>query len=379
MLSRYFNYRFQLAEGSWQRRDFAGRWWRIYENDPRWTPPLWSDWRSALEPDRTPHLARLDPLLLYGEALPRRTQPHSPQRSDLPTLSSALFEESIVAGLLLRDRRRRDGAAYAACLHVANDAETLSRFLMTAREFLQPAGVRQLILPTGISPYLGTGVLQDHFHRWPPLHSPYNPPYLPELIMEICRPLGRSLLYEVEVARLLEKERDGPATLHPFEPRRLAGDLLPLFQQTMPTWADFPPPDEPETVFLLKWISRWPLAGWLAEVEEQPVGFVLLQPDLAAILRRGRGGRQLWGRAWLAWRARQGVKAGRLLFGGVAPSQRRQGIGRQLWRRALRHSYESGWDRLSVGPFPSTALVNNFLEAQGVKPQRTYLLHRYEF
>lgn len=379
MLPRYFNYRFQLAEGGWQRRDFAGRWWRIYENDPRWAPPLWSDFRATLDLSRTPHLARLDPLLLYGEALPRRSQPRSPQHSDLPAFSSALFEESIVAGLLLRDRRRRDGAAYVALLHVANDTETLLRYLTMVGEILQPAGVRQLILPTGISPYLGTGVLQDHFHRWPPLYSPYNPPYLPEMMMEICRPLGRSLLYEVEVARSLEKVRQGPATLRPFDPVRLAGDLLPLFQQTMPTWADFPLPDEQEAAFLLRRLGRWPVVGWLAEVNGEAVGFVLLQPDLAAILRQSNGGRRLLGRAWLAWRTRRPVKAGRTLFGGVAPAYRRRGIGRQLWQQALRHSYESGWERLSIGPLPSTAPASNFLQAQGVEPQRTYLLHRYEF
>lgn len=379
MLPRYFNYRFDLAEGKWQRRDFAGRWWRIYANDPRWAPPLWRDLLSTLNPSRTPHLARMDPLLLYGEALPRRSQPRSPHRNDLSIVSGALFEESVVAGLLLRDPRRRDGSAYAALLHVANDVETLSRFLSKAQEILQPLGVRQLILPTGLSPHLATGVLQDHFHRWPPLHSPYNPPYLPEMMMEICRPLGRALLYEVEVSNVVNDEPKGPATLHPFDPARLAGDLLPLFQQTMPTWADFPLPDQWEAEFLLNWMGRWPLTGWLAEVDGEAVGFVLLQPDLATLLRQGGGGRSPWGRVWLAWRSRRPVKDGRLLFGGVAPSFRRQGIGRQLWQRALRHSTQSRWERLSIGPIPSTALANNFLEAQGVGPQRTYLLHRYEF
>jgi ribosomal protein S18 acetylase RimI-like enzyme len=317
--------------------------------------------------------------LIYGEALPRRSQPRSPQQNDLSAFSGALFEETIAAGLLLRDPRRRDGSAYVALPHLANDTEALSRFLAMAQEILQPAGVRQLILPTGISPHLGTGVLQDHFHRWPPLHSHYNPPYLPEMMMEICRPLGRSLLYEVEVSRWLSNERKGPATLRPFEPARLAGDLLPLFQQAIPIWADFPLPDAHEATFLLNWIGRWPLAGWLAEIEGDAVGFVLLQPDLSSILRRSNGGRSLWTRNWLAWRARRPTGAGRLLFGGVVSSHRRQGIGRQLWQQALRHSHEAGWERLSIGPLPSTAPANNFLEAQGVEAQRTYLLHRYEF
>jgi GNAT superfamily N-acetyltransferase len=379
VLHRYFNYRFHFAESGWQRREYASHWWHIYKDDPRWVPPPWRPLLRLLSVNHPPHLARMDPMLLYGEALPRRIAPHSPNRNDLSPLSGVLFEEPVVAAVLLRDRRRRDGAAYAAWLHVANDAEVLARFLTSAGDALQPLGVRQIILPTGLSPYLSTGVLQDHFHQLPPLHTPYNPPYVPELMTTVCRPVGRSLLYTVDVTAHPTVSVSSPATLRPLEPQRLAGDLLPLFVQTMPTWADFPLPDELEASFLLMWIRRWPLLGWVAEVAGAPVGFVLLQPDLSPLLRQSGGGRRLWWRPWLAWRAGKAAVSGRLLFGGVLPDHRRQGIGRQLWQQALNSAKQAGWKTLSYGPVPSIAQANNFFQAQSVDPQRTYLLHRYEF
>jgi GNAT superfamily N-acetyltransferase len=377
---RYINFRFQVAEGAWQRREFAGRWWQIYGSDPRWSPPFWPHFLRTLDPARNPYFERMDPLLLYGEAFPRRMRVASPQQSDFVGFSTTLFEESVAAGIVLRDPRRRDGAAYVALLHVVNDTISLLNFLGRAQELLEPAGVRKLILTTGLSPHLGSGVLQDHFHQLPPLYTPYNPPYLPELIAEACRPLGRSQLYVATVDEQLTKPTSPePAQLHPFEPSRLATDLLPLFQESAFRWADFPPPDALEAAFILRWLANGPLAGWIAEVESKPAGFILLQPDLSELLHRTGGGRRLLWRPWLQWRSQRRVKAGRVLFGAVLPEYRGQGIGCQLWRQAVRTAMEMGWLTLSIGPIPSTASANVFFESLGVKAQRSYLLHRYEF
>jgi GNAT superfamily N-acetyltransferase len=379
-LQRFINYRFQVAEGGWQRREFAGRWWQIYASDPRWSPPFWPYFLRALDPSRNPHLARMDPLLLHGEAFPRRVRVASPQQSDFVGFSTALFEESVAAGVLLRDPRRRDAAAYVALLHVVNDMTSLLNFLSKAQGLLEPAGVRKLILTTALSPHLGSGVLQDHFHQLPPFHTPYNPPYLPELIAEACRPLGRSQLYVATVDEHLAKPISPEAAqVRPLEPARLTTDLLPLFQEAAFRWADFPPPDALEAAFLLRWLASGPLSGWIAEVEGKPVGFILLQPDLSELLYRLGGGRRLLWRPWLHWRSQRRVKAGRVLFGAVLPDYQRQGIGRQLWQQAVRTAAEMGWQTLSIGPVPSTAPANTFLESLGVNAQRSYLLHRYEF
>ena len=35
----FFNYSTHIADNGWTRRTFVRSWWKIYADDPRWTPP----------------------------------------------------------------------------------------------------------------------------------------------------------------------------------------------------------------------------------------------------------------------------------------------------------------------------------------------------
>lgn len=373
----YFNYSTQIAEGWWDRRSFAHKWWRIYADDPRWVPPYYPTLRRELEPSKNSHLARVAPIFIYTEALPRRKAPaRRDSQSMLGLGGGSFFEEPVAATVALCDPRRRDGTAYLALLRCANDSESLERLLGRLAEALWAAGCRRVIGPTGLSPYLGTGVLQDYWDQLPPLHTPYNPPYLPEIVSDSLRPLGRSQLYHLDIPSESLPAPSARAQLVPLEPARLTMDLLPLFQAACPSWARFPPPDVEEAAFLLRWLGRWPLYGWLAQVDTDPVGFILLQPGLAPRLQLTNGGRNLLWRLWLAWASRRPVQHGRLLFGAVLPEWRGRGIGRQLLHQALATGRDEGWQTLSIGPLPSTAPACAFLEHYGAQRRQTYVLYQ---
>ena len=380
-MAEFFNFRVESAEGYWESVGFLRKWWRIYADDVRWAPPAWASLRQALVSKRFVHLQRSRPRLIALEALPRRR----PQGRGQPLSTighGALMEQPVAAAVVLLDPRRTDGAAHLALLHVANNRESLERLLQAAQEQLAHVGIRRLILPVGLSPYLGTGVLQDHFHRVPPLYAPYAPPYVPELFTTVCRPLGRSLLFafEPDTSAAAEQRTPGPAQIHPLDPNRLSADLLPLFSRTVPPWADFPPPDELEAQFLLRWILRLPALAWVAEIDGQPVGYLLAQPDGSERLRRSRGGRSLLGRLQLRLLELRQLHSVRVLFMGVEPEYRRRGIGRQLWKRMMAAGPVNGWRSVTAGPLPSTAGDGiNFLTALGLASRERYLLHRYDF
>ncbi|MBV7326885.1 hypothetical protein KFU94_01225 [Chloroflexi bacterium TSY] len=327
----YFNYYTRIAQTRWERYSFLRGWWHVYADDPRWTPPYYPGLRRTLQSTQDPHLTRMSAAMLYVEAIPGRWS----NSGTGGTYSAGIMEETVGATIIHCDPRRQDATAYLALLRVVNDEECLERLMGSVMEHLWQRGVRRVIGPTGLSPHLQSGVLQDHFHQLPPLHTPYNPPYLPEVISSMMRPLIESRLYHTTIPaqNLIIQDHHGdpkpwqrgPAQLFPLAPRRLAKSLLPLLSEACASWSHWPPLDSQEALFLLRQLEPWPLCGWLAYINRNPVGFVLLQPDLTASLRLAKGGRNPLWRPWLAWRARRPASAGRLLFGAVLPEWQRQG------------------------------------------------------
>jgi GNAT superfamily N-acetyltransferase len=202
---------------------------------------------------------------------------------------------------------------------------------------------------------------------------------LPEIADIVLSPLARSRLYRLKVPDEFPPAPPNRANLVSLEPARLVTDLLPLLAAACPTWTGFVPPDAEEARFLLDWFGPWPLFGWLAEVDSEPVGFVLLQPDLAPRLRRTGGGRNPLWRLWLTWAGRRPVRHGRLLFGAVLPEWRGQGIGHQLLHQAQVTGRQQGWQSLTIGPVPTGAPAHKFLTHYGAEPQQSYGLYQWEF
>lgn len=376
MLEGYFNHVSHVAEGWWDRRAFVRHWRRLNAPDRRWTPPYFPALHAALTPQRCAHLDRMHPLPLWLEAMPG--QPNYTGQLSHRQLSGGLMEQSVGTALILADPRRRDGTGYLSLFSAANDVETLERFIGIALEQAMSHGIYRLVGPVGLSPHLAQGALLDHFDRSPPLYSPYNPPYLPEVLDAVLVPVQPARLYITDITDRLgapaATARAGPAHLHALQP----DDLAQRVPQLLAAWDSDPTflaPDAEEAAFLISWWGRWPLTGWIAQVEGEAVGLMLLQADLAPALRLAKGGRNLLWRAWLHWRSRRRTVDGRVLALVVHPAWRRQGIGRQLWQAALMTGREARWRQISVGPVVDATPGASFLAAVGATPVQRYRLY----
>ncbi len=376
MYSGYFNHYNHIAEGYWDRRSFLGHWWRINRGDARWAPPYYPKLFDAIVRRRSPYMAKLRPKYIHMLALPDNRKPNE---EGLPKPSTALFETTTGACAVLCDPRRKDGTAYLGLLHCVNDLPSLKRFLNLAIDCAGQLGYHRLVGPTGLSPHLQYGVLMDHFHLTPPLHSPYNPPYVPEIVQGALRPYRASHLYHVDVASAeIENEDAVVFRVRHHRGEEIAHELAPLFQRVFDEPDGFPKPDEDETAFILDWLSVWPLDAYIAYVSDAPVGYALLQPDFAPAVARARGGRNPLWRSWLALRSRYPTRDGRLLYGGVLPDYRRRGIASQLWRHVLLHAQSAGWETLNIGPVSFANVAGAFLAKQGAVRRQTYRLFATE-
>lgn len=374
MLEGYFNFSARVASGGWERRSFLGAWQRMMAVDRRWTPPYRPALSAALREGRVPYMDRQQPACIWVEALPGK-----PNYSGALThrqLTSALMEQPVATALLLADPRRRDGTATLALLHCANDAESLARLLTVAFEQAWARGRSRLVGPAALSPHLGYGALTSHYHEFPPLHTPYQAPYLPEILESAFDPGPGSHLYvaATEAGALDSVTLDDPATLRLLQ----AGDERALVARLLTALDSdpvFPAPDEVEARFVWAWWQVAPLTGVVAEVQGQVVGAVLLQADLAAALRWAKGAANPLRRLWWAWRRTRGATAGRLLALVVAPEYRRRGIGHRLWRAGLALAHAYGWATVSIGPVADESPAAAFLTAQGAIPRQRYRLY----
>lgn len=367
----YFNYTTHWATDWWARRAFVHAWWRLNADDPRWLPPDYATWRRLITRADAPYWRQLEAQPLYLEALPRRRQSaYAPGQQ--PMLAGAVFEQPVAAAVLLCAPA---GVAYLSMLHCTNDEETLERLLGVAMERAAEAGCMRLVAPAGLLPGWGGGALLDHFDRLPPLHTPSNPPYLGDLLatsMEACQQ-QQLLTLPVNAAA----PDAGPVQLTPLALTDLAGVHLPLLAAALTPHSNMAAMSPEAASLLLQWIGVYPARGWLATVDGAPAGFVVVQPDLAPLVRRTGGGRWLPWRWYKRWAQRRPARRGRLLFGAVAPTWRRRGVGRQLLAQAQRHAAAAGWSELICGPFADEAPVVGWLQAAGARVEQHYALFEW--
>lgn len=378
--SSYFNHKIHVAYSAWEQWEFRRSWWRLYAQDSRWTPPYYPTLRRALNTAKNSHLARMAFGMVHVDAIRRRQRQGVEQLRQPPTPMVTALEVALAAAVAVVDPRRHDRTAYLSLLHVLNDRETLRFFLDSVGERVRDYGRFRLLAPTGLSPHLGSGVLQDRWSLWPPLHTPYNPPYLPELLSDVMNPVETRRLYHLSAhADDGTAAADAAVKLVPLAPQRLAGDLLPLLAAACENRLGFPLPDAAEAAFLLRWLGEKTLSGRLALVDGDPVGFVLLQPDLAPRLRRANGGRSLLWRLWWQMVKRRETRNGRLLFGAVLPEFRRRGIGRRLLQQTVATARACGWETITVGPLREDATAVALLSQFGARPRQTYAIYEYLF
>jgi hypothetical protein len=186
------------------------------------------------------------------------------------------FSSSQFAAAVLLCEPTPAATAYLGMFHCINDEESLDYLLGVVMERAAEApAVRAWWGRAGLLPGWGGGALLNHFDRLPPLHTPYNPPYLADLLaasMEVCQEQGAAF-----VARhRLQARGDGAGCTHAAGAAR-SGGCVPAAvdrrhwrrtatQRSCPSEA---------AALLLQWIGVYPVTGWLAKVEGAPAGFIV--------------------------------------------------------------------------------------------------------
>ncbi len=351
--------------------------WEIYRADPAWVPPLLLERKQFL--DRTKH-----PFFEHGDAasfLARR-------------------DRKIVGRVLASDDPNYNS------LHQANvgcfglfeciDDHRVARALLgAAEEWLRNRGRTEIMGPIDYSTNYTCGLLVDGFEHPPTLLTAHNPPYYERLITAQNFEKAKDFYawWFSDPARAARRLRRLSASLqkrHAFsisvgDFRKIREESRRLREIYNDAWKDnwgFVPFTEREIEFMTHELKPLivPEFTLIAEVGDEPAGFILCLPDINVALRKLNGRLMTFGLpiglAKLLYHKRR-IRTARLIALGVKPKYRRGGIAEML---VLRIIEEAMIKRGFVGELSMTLednhLINRFLEAIGASKYKTYRIYR---
>jgi GNAT superfamily N-acetyltransferase len=351
--------------------------WKIYANDPAWVPPLIIERKRFLDPKRHPFYRHGDAALFlarkHGKIAGRIMASDDPNYNSLHETNVGCF------GLF-------------ECI---NDQDVAAALFDAAASWLRKKGRSEIMGPIDYSTNYVCGLLIDGFRFPPTILTAHNPPYYRDLI-ESCGFTKVKDWYAwwfadpskatTHLRRLaMRLKTRWPVTIRPADLKNLRDEsrrLREIFNQAWEKNWGFVPFTEAEIEFMTNELKPLiaPEFAWIAEIGNEPVGFILCLPDVNVVLRDLNGRLTRFGLPiglirLLLYKNR--VERARLIALGVVEEYRRAGIAEML---VLRIIEEAMIKRGITGELSMTLednfMINRFLEAIGADRYKTYRIYR---
>jgi len=350
--------------------------WRIYQNDPAWVPPLILERKAFLDRKRHPFYQHGDAALFLarqnGEIVGRIMASDDPNYNSLHQSNAGCF------GLF-------------ECI---DNRDVAAALFEAASNWLCARGRSAIMGPIDYSTNYVCGLLIDGFEHPPTLLTSHNPRYYPPLI-ESCGfskakdwyawwfsefPEAAERLRKVATARA---GRHG-VTIRPVNLRKIEDEsrlLRTIYNQAWEKNWGFVPFTPAEFDHLAREMKPLivPQGTLLAEVGDEPVGFVIAVPDINVALRHINGRLTRFGFPiglikLLYYKTK--IRTGRLVALGVVEKYRRAGIAETLVLRLMDEAFKRGFTGELSMTLEDNHLINRFLAAIGAKKYKTYRIYR---
>jgi GNAT superfamily N-acetyltransferase len=354
--------------------------WRIYRNDPVWVPPLIIERKGFLDRKRHPFYQHGDAALFLARSRSRGSEVVGRiMASDDPNYNS--LHQTNIGCFGLFD-----------CIDDRNVAAAL---FATAVDWLRNKGRIEIMGPIDYSTNYVCGLLIDGFEFAPTILTAHNPPYYRDLI-EACGFMKEKDWYAwwfadpAQAAARLRPlaQRFGKRRSVKIRPGNLKNIreesrwLRQIYNQAWEKNWGFVPFTEAEFEFMRKEMQPLliPEFVWIAEIADEPVGFILCLPDINVALRKLNGRLTRWGLPiglikLLYLKGR--LKTARLIALGVVEKYRRAGIAETLVLRVIEETMiKRGFTGELSMTLEDNVMINRFLEAIGASRYKTYRIYK---
>lgn len=350
--------------------------WRIYENDSAWVPPLLIERKAFL--DRKRH-----PFYLHGDAI----------------LFLAKRNDEIVGRIMASDdpnynSLHQSNVGCFGLFECIDDGEVAAALFRTAADWVREKGHDEMMGPIDYSTNYVCGLLIDGFEHPPTLLTAHNPTYYADLI-ENCgftkakdwyawwfseQPARADRLRKIASERA---DKQG-VCIRPVNLKDMAGEarrIRAIYNQAWEKNWGFVPFTEAEFDHMAKEMKPLlvPPATLIAEIGDEPVGFVIGVPDINVAFRQINGRLTRFGLPigllkLLYYKTK--IRTGRLVALGVVEKYRRVGIAEMLVLQVMDEAFKRGFTGELSMTLEDNVMVNRFIEAMGAARYKTYRIYR---
>ena len=359
-----------------ERDEFIQFPWRIYKNDPAWVPPLIIERRAFL--DRKKH-----PFYRHGDA----------------ELFLARRNSEIVGRIMASDDPNYNALhkTNVGCFGLFDsiDNEDVAKALLdAAANWLRGRGRMEIMGPIDYSTNYECGLLIEGFEYPPTILTAHNPPYYQRLLEQwgfvkevdwyawwfdpVNAPVTRLRRLVNARARKTSVKIRSIALGHLADDSRL---LSAVFNEAWKNNWGFVPFTDAEAEQLAKEMRPIidPRMTLIAEVDNEPVAFVICVPDINVALRHVNGRLTRFGLPIglikLLWYRRK-IRKARFVALGVLEKYRRAGIAEMLVLQVLEEGASRGFTAELSMTLEENFMVNRFIEAMAAKRYKTYRIYR---
>lgn len=276
--------------------------WEVYADDPHWVPPLRGDARALVAGEqRNPY---------FGHA---EVQCFLARRRGRVVGRIAAHVDRLVL-------ERRQGLGLWGLFEVAeDDAEAGAALIATAEDWLRARGMTRAQGPMSLSIWDEPGLLVDGFESPPAVMMGHHRPAYAGMIAAAGYAGVKDLhTWELDISRpfpeLVQRiiaagERNPKIRVREADARRIDAEAKLVLDILNEAWSDnwgFVPLTDAEIAFAAKKLRpvMFPDLIRIAEVEGQPVAFMLTLPDVNELTRDLDGRLFPFGWAKLLWRLR---------------------------------------------------------------------------
>ncbi len=293
----------------------------LYGAVPHWVPPLLAERRHALS--KTPFVKRANIqqwVARMGDRVVGRVS------AQLDPLALELHP----------------GVGHFGMLAAVDRPEVFSALMNTAAAWLRGNGATIIRGPFDLSINEESGVLVDGFGTQPMMMMPHNPPYVGARLEELGYAKARDLLAYLHrageplpeaAAKVMERPRPPGLTIRPLRMKRYGEEVKNLAAIFNDAWRDnwgFVPFTEADVAAMAREMRPLidPNLVWFAELQGEPVAFLVCLPNVNEAIR-DLGGRLLpLGWAKLLWRLKvSGLSTARVPLMGVRKALSRSMVG----------------------------------------------------